>query len=94
MGRVGVWARPGSRADSIVWDPWRKQWTVHCREPAREGRANAAILQLLADRLGVPRADVRYVRSGRSSSKVVEVEGLPTPQIEDRLRRATKDLGP
>lgn len=94
MGRIGVWARPGSRVEQIVWDPWRDRWVVHCREPAQGGRANEAILRLLAERLGVPSSSVRYLTGHRSSSKWVEVDGLPDSEITRRLRRVSVPAEP
>lgn len=85
MGRLEIWARPGSRAERIVWDPWRRLWAVDCREPARDGRANEAILRIIADRLVIPFGSVRYRSAGRSRAKSVEVQGLSDDEIRDRL---------
>jgi len=54
VGKIEVWARPGSTKDAVEWDDWRKRWVVSCREPPSEGRANEAILRLLGERLGIP----------------------------------------
>ena len=88
MGRVEVWARPGSRHDGIEWDDWRKRWVVSCREPATGGRANEAIARLLAGWLRVPRTSVRFVSGGRTRAKLVEVGGLRGSDITVRLRHA------
>lgn len=89
MGRVEVRARPGSRQDRIAWDDGRRGWVVACRDPPTEGRANDAIVQLLADRLGVPRRSVRIVIGGRTRHKTVEVDGVSDEEIAVRLRRAS-----
>ena len=88
MGRIEVWARPGSRHDGIEWDDWRKHWVVSCRESPTEGRANDAIARLLAGRLGVPRTSVRFVSGGGTRAKRVEVDGLGESEIAMRLRHA------
>jgi len=62
---------------------------VACRDPPTEGRANDAIVQLLADRLGVPRRSVRIVIGGRTRHKTVEVDGVSDEEIAVRLRRAS-----
>ena len=93
MARIEIWARPGSRVDRIIWDPWRGLWAIQCREPARDGRANAAILRLIADRLAVPLGSVRYRSAGRSRAKSVEVEGLSDDEVRDRLFRAQGSAG-
>jgi len=86
VGSLEVRARPGSHADGVAWDDWRQCWVVACREPALAGRANDAVVRLLADRLGVPRTSVRLVTGGRSREKRVEVDGLSDAEIAMRLR--------
>lgn len=94
MGRIGIWARPGSREDRIAWDPWRDRWVVHCRAPAQDGKANEAILRMIADRLDIPAGSVRLVSGSRSSSKRIEVEGLADSEVARRLGRAAAPPGP
>jgi uncharacterized protein len=43
-------------------------------EPAIEGRANRAVLGVVADELGVPRSSVSLVRGERARDKVLEVK--------------------
>lgn len=87
MTTLEVLARPGSHQDKISWDEWRRCWIVACSAPATEGRANEALLQLLADRLEVPRGQVRWARGARSRRKLLEVDRLPRTEIERRLQR-------
>lgn len=44
--------------------------------PAAEGAANAALVSLLADELGVARRDIRIVAGGASRQKLVVVAGV------------------
>ncbi len=48
---------------------------VRVREPAADGRANAAAIGALAAAFGVPRTAVRIVSGGASRRKVVDVDG-------------------
>jgi uncharacterized protein (TIGR00251 family) len=41
--------------------------------PPHEGRANAALIEILAEHYGVPRSCVRIVQGGSSRQKLVEV---------------------
>ena len=50
-----------------------------------DGKANAALLELLADRLKIPRSSVRIVRGRRTRNKVVQLDGLTN---EDLTRQA------
>ena len=49
---------------------------VRVTAPTDRGKANDAVIRLLASRLGVSRSAVRIVRGHTSRSKVVQVEGL------------------
>ena len=53
--------------------------------PATEGRANDALVELLAVAFGVPRSAVRIVRGHRSRRKLVEITGLDGREREARL---------
>ena len=57
---------------------------VRVTEPPVEGRANAALVKLIAKRAGVAKGRVSIVRGARSRDKLVRVEGLG----EAELRRA------
>jgi hypothetical protein len=81
-----VWARPGSSRESVKWDQWRKRWAVSVTAPAQEGRANEAILELLAKTVGVS-ASCLVIRHGHTSaSKTIEVLGLDQETADSRLR--------
>jgi len=53
-----------------------------------DGAANDALLRLLADLLGVPRADLRVLRGERSRQKAVHVRGLSAATLRARLEPA------
>ena len=50
-----------------------------------DGAANAAVVQLLADLLGVPRSRVRIVAGEASRDKTAEVAGMGVADVERRL---------
>jgi len=50
-----------------------------------EGRANEALLRLLAEALGVPRSSLRIVHGQRSREKLIAVEGLDAAEVRRRL---------
>ena len=51
------------------------------------GRANDAVVRLLADRLGVSRNSVAVVSGQTSRDKVIELRGLGRAEAERRLER-------
>jgi uncharacterized protein YggU (UPF0235/DUF167 family) len=61
--------------------------------PPERGRANDALLDFLADVLGVSRSCVTLVAGASSRDKVVEVEGVTRADVErllgDRKRKGS-----
>ena len=55
---------------------------VRVTAPPEKGRANAAVIALLADALGVAKTSVRITRGHNSREKLVAVDGLNSEQIE------------
>jgi len=53
-------------------------------QPER-GRANEALVGLLADALEVPRARISVVGGQTARRKIVEIDGLDLTEIERRL---------
>ena len=61
---------------------------VAVRAVAEKGRANEAVLRLLADALGVPVLQVDLVAGTASRDKVVVVRGLDAAELRARLAAA------
>jgi hypothetical protein len=82
MVRLAVRAHPGASHTSAEWDGA----ILHVRVTARavEGAANRALIQAVADALGVRRSAVSLVGGHRSREKLVEVNGLDQANL-DRL---------
>ena len=58
---------------------------VSVTAPPQGGRANAAVLELLADALGVAGSRLSIVRGIKSRDKVVAVEGLASEDVHRLL---------
>lgn len=54
-------------------------------EPPEDGRANEAVLRLLAQTLDVPRATVTLVSGHSSRDKIVVLDGVEQEHIERML---------
>ena len=50
-----------------------------------DGKANAAMLELLADKLGIAKSRMRVVRGHTARDKVVTVEGLASGTVMAKL---------
>ncbi len=53
------------------------------------GRANEAVLRLLAETLGLPKSDVSLVSGHAGRDKVVELRGLGEAEVASRLEART-----
>jgi uncharacterized protein (TIGR00251 family) len=55
---------------------------VRLQAPPVDGAANAALVELLASSLGVPRRSVRVVAGESARLKIVDVEGVDPSAVE------------
>ncbi len=58
--------------------------------PPEDGRANEAVLELLAASLAVPRRDLEITSGRASRDKVVALTGLSSDDAEARLSAAVR----
>ena len=65
-------------------------WKLRVSAPAEAGRANEAVLDLLAATLDVARRDLSLTAGQSSRDKVVLLEGLPSEVVEARLSAASR----
>jgi uncharacterized protein YggU (UPF0235/DUF167 family) len=63
---VSVRVKPGSRKGPLVETGTDGELTIYVRERAVDGRANEAVVRVLADHLGVPRSHI-VLTSGATS---------------------------
>jgi uncharacterized protein len=82
VAKLQVKLQPGASRDEIVgWEG--DALRVRVTSPPVEGRANRALIELLAKRLRVAKSNVSISAGLAARSKVVSVEGLD----ETELRR-------
>jgi uncharacterized protein (TIGR00251 family) len=85
--RICLKVVPGASRDEITgWLGDRLK--VRVRAPAEHGKANAAVIRLLATSLGVPRHALSMVTGAASPYKVLEVEVLSETEARQRLARS------
>lgn len=82
--RLSVKVAAGSSADGI--QGWREnELKVRVTAAPERGKANAAVLEVLADALGLRRHAIRIVAGHASSRKIVEIEGMSAAAVRRRL---------
>ena len=85
--RLRLRVSPGARRSELV-GPFAGGWKVRIAAPAEDGRANEAVLRLLAETLQVPRRDIALVSGHAGRDKVVALTGLALDETERRLAGA------
>ena len=85
---VAVRVHPGAAADGLTGRLADGTLKLAVAAPPEGGRANRAVIELLARLLGVRRSQVAMVRGPASRAKLIEIEGLEGAEIERRIERA------
>jgi uncharacterized protein (TIGR00251 family) len=85
--RLRLRVAPGASRPGVV-GRHGDAWKIRVGAAPERGRANDAVLELLAQTLAVPRANVTLVSGGGSRNKIVELAGIEPDEIERRLARA------
>ena len=85
--RVRLRVSPGANGAHVV-GRHGEAWKVRVAAPAEGGRANEAVVRLLAETLSLPRDAVTLVSGHAARDKIVQLTGLDPTQIERRLSSA------
>jgi hypothetical protein len=84
--RVAIRLSPGARSDRLVGvaasGEGRYVLKATVTAPAEAGRANEALLQLLARAWHLPRRDLSIIAGSTSRSKIVRIAGNPQCLVE------------
>ena len=90
---VQVRVQPGARTSEVRG---LKNGVLHVRvtAPPREGRANQALLELMARTLAVKKGDLEIIRGHTSRDKVVAVQGITSAEVMQRLEGTLPGMQP
>ena len=69
--KIYVRVKPNSKTEEVIQQD--NGFTVKVKEPPTEGKANRAVLKLLAKHLDVPETRLRISKGFKSRTKVIEV---------------------
>jgi uncharacterized protein (TIGR00251 family) len=82
--RLRLRVAPGSRRPGIA-GRHGDGWKVRVAQPPEHGRANDAVVALLAETLELPRTAVSIVSGHAGRDKIVALEGIDPAETERRL---------
>ena len=82
---LAVWVTPGAPRSEVagVADG---RLRLRLAAPAHEGRANAELIRLVAQTLGVPRRQVELATGASGRRKLLRVHGVTLDEARRRLR--------
>ena len=69
--KIQIKVKPNSRTAELIQEG--DSFIVKVKEPPKEGKANQAVIKVLAEHFGVPQSQVRILSGFRSRNKVIEV---------------------
>jgi len=75
MKRLIIRAKPSASDDAVI-EISETEYIVSTTQPPLQGRANRAIIQLLADHLGVAASQVNIVSGRTSRTKGIVIHGF------------------
>ena len=85
--RVRFRVSPGARRSDVA-GRHGDAWKVRVAASPERGRANDALLDLLAERLELPRRSLSIVSGHGARDKIVLMEGIDRAESERRLEEA------
>ena len=81
---LSVRVHPGARRNAII-GTHADALKISLSTPPTDGRANAALIAFLAERLNIPRASIVLISGATSRSKTLRLTGITTAEAEARL---------
>ncbi len=75
---------PGASRDEVA-GTMGSAVKIKLRAPPVEGRANEALVEFLAEHLGLPRRAIALERGDTSRQKLLRIDGLDLPAVRARL---------
>ncbi len=86
--RIALRVSPNARRSAIVGE-YGEGWKVRVAATPENGKANAELMRLLADVLGVAVGQMRIVGGATSQNKIVEIEDITPDEAYAALARAS-----
>lgn len=79
-----VHVQPNAKRSAIV-GRHGDRLKVALKQPPQDGKANAELIELFAEELGLPRAAIELVRGAASRQKTLQIKGMTADQLHSAL---------
>ena len=86
MPTIAVKVVPGARVNRVV-GKYGDAMKIQVSAPPEGGKANKAVIELLANILSIRPQQVRIVRGHTQPRKLIELDGVDPKQIQELIRR-------
>ena len=88
MTRLALRVSPGAARPGVA-GRYGSAWKLRVSAAPEGGKANAAVVRLLADVLGLPERDIEIVGGHTSRDKTVALTGIDAAEADRRLARSS-----
>ena len=92
MAILRVHVIPNAKGDCVVGEHGGAI-KIKLRAPAVDGKANAALVQFLAEQMKLPRRAILLQSGQRSRDKLIRIDGLSEEEVRARLRAVSPEGG-
>jgi uncharacterized protein len=79
-------AQPGARKTALIGEHGGAL-KLAVTAPAKDGRANAALVEFVRELLGLKRSQVELIGGTTTRNKTILIRGMPADQIAANLRK-------
>ena len=84
MARLKLRIVPNARRNEVTGEHGDAV-KIKIAAPALEGKANEAVLEFIAEKLGLHRRDITLIAGEKSRDKLIEIAGLEAAEARARL---------
>jgi uncharacterized protein len=85
---VDVSVKPGGSRERLEWDG--AVLTIRTRAKPVEGKANAAVIEILAEAMDVPKSRVSLEKGEKSRQKRILLAGIGSAQFYEKMKDIRK----
>ena len=83
--RLKVRVIPNARKNEVLGGTG-DEIRLKIKAPAVEGKANAALIEFLAELTEVPRSRIRVKIGDKARTKIIEIDGSSSDEVRERIR--------